>query len=99
MVGKLGKQGFHYDIKELFEPITKADTDNNQKLLEHSKSTAKAIEALDGSFNHVEVLEVMNENGIIHSSLIRPIAKLLVPENNSQFRLYDDPDNDTWNDL
>ena len=32
LVEKVGKQGFHYCIKELFEPITKAVTDGNQKL-------------------------------------------------------------------
>ena len=34
----------------------------------------------------------MNKNETIHPSLIRPIAKLLVPKNKSQFRLIDDPD-------
>ena len=37
MVEKIGKQGFHYNIKDLFEPITKAVTDSNQKLLEETK--------------------------------------------------------------
>ena len=40
----------------------------------------------------------MNKNELIHSSLIGPIAKLLVPKNKSQFRLLDDPDSDNWND-
>ena len=30
--------------------------------------------------------------------MIRPIAKLLVPKNKSQFRIYDDLHSDTWND-
>ena len=47
---------------------------------------------------HVEALEIMTKNGVIDSSLIRPVAKLLVPTNKSQFRLYDDPDTDNWND-
>ena len=95
---KFGKQGYHYDIKELFEPITIAVTDTSQNLLEKSKSTAKVIEELDESDLHVKALELMNKNGVIHSSLIRPIAKLLVPTNWSQFRLYDDPDSDDLND-
>ena len=41
----------------------------------------------------------MNENEVIHSSLIRPIAKLLVPKNNSQFPLIVDPDSNNWNDF
>ena len=38
----------------------------------------------------------MKKNEVIHSSLIRPIAKLLVPKNKNQFRLLDDPDSDKW---
>ena len=34
LVENLRKQGYHHDIKELFEPITKAFTDSNQKILE-----------------------------------------------------------------
>ena len=30
--------------------------------------------------------------------MIRPIAKVLVPKNESQFRLLDDPGSDNWND-
>ena len=33
LVEKLGKHGFYYDIKELFEPITKAVEESNQKYL------------------------------------------------------------------
>ena len=40
----------------------------------------------------------MNKKGVNHSSLIRPIAKLSVPKNNSQFRLLGELDNDIWND-
>ena len=53
---------------------------------------------MDESNVHVKALELMNKNGVIHSSLIRPIAKLLVPTNKSLFRLYDDPDSDNWKD-
>ena len=41
----------------------------------------------------------MNKNEVIHSSLIRSIAKLLVPKNKCQFRLIYDPDSDNWNDF
>ena len=40
----------------------------------------------------------MNKNEVIHSSLVRPIEKILVPKNESEFRLLDDPDSDNWND-
>ena len=97
LVEKLGKQGYHYDIKELFEPITKAVTDSNQKLHDETKSTTKAIENLDESEKNNKTLESRNEHEVLHSSLIRPIAKLLVPRNKSQFRLLDDPVSDKWN--
>ena len=42
LLEKLGKQGFHYDITEVFEPITKAVTDSNQKQLEETKSNTKS---------------------------------------------------------
>ena len=47
----------------------------------------------------MRTLELMNKNEKIHPSLIRPIAKLLVPKNRSQFRLVDDPDIGNWNDF
>ena len=62
MVEKLGKQGFHYDIIELFEPITKAVTDNNQKLLEETIFTTKTSEGLDESNVHVEDLELLKKS-------------------------------------
>ena len=43
LVEKLGKQSIHYDIKELFELITKAVNDSNQKLLEETKSKTKQL--------------------------------------------------------
>ena len=74
----LGKQGYHYDMKEIFEPITKTVTESNQKLLEETKSKKRAIQNLDESNKYVKTLELMNRSEVIHSSLVRPIAKLLV---------------------
>lgn len=96
---KLGKQGFHYDTKQLFEPITKTIMDTNQKLLEETKYNTKAIENLDESNAQAKALELMNKNGVIDPSLIRPLAKLLIPRNKSQFKLVDDPDSENWNDF
>ena len=59
-VENLCKQWFHYDIKELFVPITKTVTDSNQKLLEETRFDTKAIENLDESNNYVTTLESMN---------------------------------------
>ena len=95
---KLGRQGFHFDTKELFEPTSKAVTDTIGKLLEETKSNSKAVWELDESNINVKGLELMNGNGLIDSSLIRPIIKRLVVTNESQFRFYDDLDSDNWKD-
>ena len=58
MLEKLGKHGFHYDIKELFEPISKVVTDTDQKLVKEPKSTTKTIDELDESNVHVKTLEL-----------------------------------------
>ena len=47
---------------------------------------------------HVEVLELLNKMSVFDTRSIRPLATLLVQENESFFRLYDDPDSDNWND-
>ena len=98
LVEKLRKHGFQCNTEELFEPITNADTYTSQNLFQETKSTTKAIEELHEPNVHVKALELMNKNGVTDSSLIRPKAKLLVPTNRSQFRFYDDPDSDNWND-
>ena len=49
LVENLSKQGYHYDMKKIFELITKAVTDSNQNLLEETKSNAKEIENLNES--------------------------------------------------
>ena len=98
LVKKLGKQGYRYDLKELFEPITKPVTDSNRKLLEDTKSKTKAIENLEESNKYIITLKSTDKKEVIHSILIRPIAKPLVPKNKRQFRLLDDPDSDNWND-
>ena len=74
LVEKLGKQGYHYDIKEPLEPITKTLTNTSQNLLQETKSNTKAIENLDETNKCVTTLESKNKNEVIHSSLIIPIG-------------------------
>ena len=99
LVEKLDKQGFHYNVKELFERITKTSTDTSKKLLEETRFTEKATVIPDEPNKYVETSESMNENGVNFSSLIRVRAKLLVPKTDSQFRLLDDFGGDNWNDF
>ena len=42
-------------------------------------------------------MELTNKNETAYPSLIRPISKLLVPKNENQLRLDDDPDSENWN--
>ena len=49
LVEKLSKQGYQYDIKELFEPFKKVVADSDQKLPEETKSNTKAKENPDES--------------------------------------------------
>ena len=83
LVRKLGKKGFHYDTKELFEPICKAATDTTEIMHEDSKSTTRAIEEMNESIVHVKDLKLRNRNGEQDTSLIRTIASptVLVRQN------------------
>ena len=98
LLEKLGKQGFHNDQKEIFEPIAKTVTDISQKLIEKTKSTTKPIEEMDESNVYADPFQLIIENGVIDSRLIRPIAKLLLLTNIIQFWVYDHPDSDNCND-
>ena len=96
LVGKLSKKSFHYNTKRTVEPITKAVTDTSQNLHEETKSTKNAIEELDESNVHVKLLELTNQNGVIQSSLIRPISKPLVTKNRNHLGIIDDLDFINW---
>ena len=56
LVEKLGKQGFHCDVKKLFEPIIKAVRDSKQKLLERKRFNTEAIGNLDESNKNYKTL-------------------------------------------
>ena len=58
LVEKLSKQGFHYDVKELFEPITNTLTERSQKILDETRFITKAIENLDESNKYVKTFGV-----------------------------------------
>ena len=74
-----------------------------KKQLEESKYTTKVTEELNESIYHVQVLELMNINGVTTSNLIRLLANLDVRQK-AQFRLCDalesdDLENDARNNL
>ena len=98
LVEKLCKQGFQYDVKVFCVPITKTLTDTRNYLFEEAKSNTKSLMELDEINKNVIFLKSMNKNEVIHSSLIRPIAKFLKPKNKNQFRQLDFHNSDNWYD-
>ena len=95
---KLGKQNFHENLKKVFEPVTKSlentCQDITKTITESSIKNNQAIENLDN-----ELLEIMNDRGILASYLMSPLSKITNPENTSQFKLVKDPSSNRVFDL
>ena len=95
---KLGKQNFHEDWKEVFEPITKSleKTSENitKTITENSIRNNEALETLNN-----KLLEIMNDRGILASYLMSPLSKITNPENTTQFKLVKDSSSNRVNDL
>ena len=95
---KLGKQKFHEDMKNVFEPLTKS-------LENTSRDITKAITVSSNMNNEVlnnlnnKLLEILNDRGILSSYLMTPLSKITNPENFSQFKLAKDPNSNRVNDL
>ena len=95
---KLGKQKFHEDLTEVFEPLTdtlKKTSENITKTItETSIKNNKAISDLNE-----KVLELMNDKGMIAPYLASSLVNLFKPENKSQFRLRKDHNSNKMNDF
>ena len=95
---KLGKQKFHEDLKEVFEPITKSLEKTSQNITktitETSNKNNKAISDLNE-----KVLEIMDEKRLIAPYLASSLVNLFKPENKSQFRLRKDTNSTKMNDF
>ena len=95
---KLGKQNFHEDLTEVFEPLTntlKKTSENISKTItETSINNNKAISDLNE-----KILELMNDKAIIAPYLASSLVNLFKPENKSQFRLRNDPNSTKMNDF
>ena len=95
---KLGKQNFHEELKEVFEPITKS-LENTSEIItktitESSINNNKAI-----SDSNEKILELMNDKGMIAPYLASSIVNLFKPENKRQFRLRKDPNSTKMKDF
>ena len=95
---KLGKQNFHEDIKQVFEPMTNAikKTSENitKSITEASINNNKAIEN-----SNEKILELMNDNGMIASYLALPLVEVFRKDNKSHFRIRKDPNSTKLNDF
>ena len=95
---KLGEQNFHEDIKKVFEPVTKSleNTSENitKTLTETSIKNNLAIENINNN-----LLEIMNDRGILATYLMSPLSRITNPENSSQFKLVKDSNSNRVNDL
>ena len=79
------KQGFLYDVKELFEPLTKSIKDFSEDvtttLIDSCKKKNKALTTLNS-----KRLEIMNDKVRIASNFLSLLSKITNPENNSHFK-------------
>ena len=95
---KLGKQNFHEDMKKVFEPVTKSLENTSEKLTKTITETSiKNNQAVENLNNNL--LEIMNDRGILASYLMSPLSKITNPENSSQFKLVKDHNSNRVNDL
>ena len=95
---KLGKQNFHEDLKEVFEPMTNAikKTSENitKTITENSIYNNKTIENLNE-----KSLELMDDKGLIAPYLTTSLVEVFKKDNKSQFRLRKDPNSTKMNDF
>ena len=95
---KLGKQNFHEDMRKVFEPVTKSLENTSENLTkaitETSITNNLAIENMNNN-----LLEIMNDRGILATYLMSPLSRITNPENSSQFKLVKDPSSNRVNDL
>ena len=95
---KVGKQNFHEDMKKVFEPVTKSLENTSENLTKAITETSiKNNLAIENMNNNL--LEIMNDRGILATYLMSPLSRITNPENSSQFKLVKDPSSNRVNDL
>ena len=95
---KLGKQNFHEDMQEVFEPLTntlkKTSENISNTITETSIKNIKAISGLNE-----KVLELMSDKGLIAPYSASSLVNIFKPENKSQFRIKKDLNSTKMNDF
>ena len=100
---KLGKQDFHYDLEEVFEPVTTKQVESNEKQLQAIENQTRAIEHNNNTLQNSikegikQYNEITNHNNQlltslvnsnqVDSSIVRTVSNLLNDKNKSQFSL------------
>ena len=94
----LGKQNFHVCMKKFFEPVTKTIKDASQDVTKNLPNTSEENDKALVNSND-KLLELLNDRCIIESFVLSPLSKTTKPEHTSQFKLVEDPDSNSVNDL
>ena len=95
---KLSEQNFHEDMKKVFEPVTKSLENTSESLTKAITQTSiKNNQAIENINNNL--LEIMNDRGILAIYLMSPLSRITNPENKSQFKLVKDSTSNRVNDL
>ena len=95
---KLGKQNFHEDMKKVLEHVTKSLENTSENLTKAITETSiKNNLAIENINNNL--LEIMNDRGILTTYLMSPLSKITNPENTTQFNLVKDSSSNRVNDL
>ena len=100
---KLGKQDFHYDLEEVFEPVTTKQVESNEKQLQAIENQTRAIEYKNNTLQNSikegikQYNEITNHNNqpltsLVNSnqgdsSIVKTVSNLLNDKNKSQFSL------------
>ena len=95
---KLGKQNFHDDMKKVFEPVTISLENTSENITKTLTETSIKNNLAIGNMNN-NLLEIMNDRGILATYLMSPLSRITNPENSSQFKLVKDSSSNRVNDL
>ena len=95
---KVGKQSFHEEMKNLFEPVTKTIKDVSEDVTKTMMTTSKENNLALQNLNH-KLLETMNDRGLLASYLMSPLSKIIGPEISKQYKLVKDSSSARVNDL
>ena len=95
---KLGEQNFHEDIKKVFETVTKSLENTSENITKTLTETSIKNNLAKENINN-NLIEIMNDRGILATYLMSPLSRITNPENSSQFKLVKDPSSNRVNDL